>query len=330
MGNSKQISMLQTARFLKRNDRFVILTHASPDGDTIGSAYALAMGLHKLGKRAYVICPEQIPKKFDFFVKKVRNRAFKHQTVIAVDVADEALLGDLQAEFAGKIDLAIDHHISNKNYAKNLYLDATASATAECIFTLLKTMHVSIDDDMAAALYTGISTDTGCFKYSNVTSKTFDIAKKLFAFNINAAEINRIMFDTKSKNRLELERMVLDTAEFHFDEQCMLLTVTDEIQKKTNCTGTELEGVAAISRSVEGVLAGVTLKQTDEQTYRISLRTYEPLDASNICKRLGGGGHKAAAGCTLTGDLESVKEEILASVEQELEAVKDAGTATDQ
>lgn len=325
----KNLSLLQTARFLKKNDHFVILTHASPDGDTLGSACALAMGLQRLGKRAFVLCPEAIPKKFNYFIKKLHNRAFKYKTVVAVDIASEELLGGLKEEFSGKIDLSIDHHVSNTGYAENLYLDADASATAECIFLLLKVMHVVLDDVMAAALYTGISTDTGCFKYSNVTVNTFDIVKKLYAFNINAAEINRIMFDTKSKNRLMLERMVLDTAEFHFNERCMLLTVTTDIQNKTKCSGTELEGVAAISRSVEGVLAGVTVKQIDEETYKISLRTYEPLDASNICKRLGGGGHRAAAGCTVTGSLESVKEQILNSVKTELEET-DAGSYADQ
>lgn len=325
---SKKLSLLQTARFLKRNDHFVILTHASPDGDTLGSACALAMGLQKIGKRAYVICPDPVPKKFNYFMKKLRNRAFKHKTIVAVDIADEALLGSLKDEFGGKIDLCIDHHVSNTAYAENLFLDASASATAECVFAILKVIHAVIDDTMAAALYTGICTDTGCFKYSNVTARTFDIAGKLFGFNINAAKINRVMFDTKSKNRMELERLVLDTAEFHFDERCMLLTVTLDIQKKTKCSGSELEGVAAISRSVEGVLAGVTIKETEKNVFKISLRTYEPLDASNICGRLGGGGHKAAAGCTVEGTADEVKAKILASVKQELEETN-AGAYTD-
>ncbi|MBQ8303485.1 MAG: DHH family phosphoesterase [Clostridia bacterium] len=324
----KKISLLQTARFLKRNDHFVILTHASPDGDTLGSACALAMGLQKIGKRAYVVCPDPVPKKFDYFMKKLRNRAFKYKNVIAVDIADEALLGSLKDEFGGKVNLCIDHHVSNTGYAENLFLDASASATAECVFAILKVIHAVIDDTIAAALYTGISTDTGCFKYSNVTARTFDIAGRLFAYNINAAEINRIMFDTKSKNRLEMEKLVLDTAEFHFDEKCMILSVTEEIQKKTKCSGSELEGVAAISRSVEGVLAGVTIKESEKNVFKISLRTYEPLDAANICGRLGGGGHRAAAGCTVNGSLDEVKEKILASVKQELEEAN-AGAYTD-
>jgi len=112
------------------------------------------------------------------------------------------------------------------------------------------------------------------------------------------------------------------------DEKCMLLSVTQEIQKKTKCSGSELEGVAAISRSVEGVLAGVTIKETEKDVFKISLRTYEPLDAANICGRLGGGGHRAAAGCTVSGTLDEVKEKILASVKQELEEAN-AGAYTD-
>ena len=122
--------------------------------------------------------------------------------------------------------------------------------------------------------------------------------------------------------------MVLETAEYHFDDKCILLSVTAQMQEETSCSGTELEGIAVISRSVEGVLAGVTVKQTAEDTYKISLRTYEPLDAANICKRLGGGGHKAAAGCTVRGSLEEVKAQILASVKTELEET-DAGAYTD-
>ncbi|MBR5815543.1 MAG: hypothetical protein IKY77_05045 [Methanocorpusculaceae archaeon] len=118
---------------------------------------------------------------------------------------------------------------------------------------------------------------------------------------------------------LELERMVLDTAEYHFDDSCIILSVTEEMQNKTGCSGTDLEGIAVISRSVEGVKAGVTLKQVGDKTFKISLRTYPPLDASKICKKLGGGGHKGAAGATVEGTLEEVKALILCAVKEEME-----------
>ncbi len=314
-----RLNLKQTARYLKKHNNYIILTHASPDGDTLGSAYALYYALNEIGKTACVLCPDVIPQKYNYFVRKTDHIARENATIIAVDVADERLLGALQEEFAGKINLCIDHHISNTQYAENLYLDDDAAAAAECVYELIAQMKVNINNITAKALYTGLATDTGSFKYSNVTSKTHLIAAELYNFEIDAPEISRLMFDTKSKNLLQLEKMVLETAEFHFDDKCVLLTVTEEMQKETGCSGTELEGIAVISRSLEGAKAGITLKQIAEQEFKVSLRTYPPLDASAICRKLGGGGHKGAAGATVNGNLEQVKELVLDAVENALE-----------
>lgn len=316
---SNILSFSALVKFLKKHDNYIILTHSSPDGDTLGSAYALYYGLKEIGKTASVICPDIIPSKYSYFAVKTDHLSDKNATVVAVDVADEKLLGSLREEFEEKINLCIDHHISNTHYADNLYVDADASSVCEIIYELLLKMRVNINDITAKALYTGIATDTGCFKYSNVTAKTHIIASELFKYNIDAAEINRLMFDTKSKRLLLLEKMVLDTAEYHFGDKCMLLCVTDKMQIETGCSGTELEGIAVISRSVEGVIAGITVKQTDDNEFKISLRTFAPLDAAEICKTLGGGGHKAAAGVTLKGSIDEVKEKILGAVKQSME-----------
>lgn len=326
--NCRELSLAEICSFLKERDDYVVLCHASPDGDTLGSAYALKMGLARLGKRVQVICCDEIPEKYGYFIDDT-DSSFAPKTVVAVDVADIRLLGKIYSQFEGKVDLNIDHHISNTRYAERLYLDVSAAATAECIYEILDELGVEFDRKMANALYTGISTDTGCFKYSNVTVRTHEIAAKLYAVGVDAAEINRKMFDTKSRSRLELEMMVLQSAEFHFDDRCMILAVTLEMQEKTGCSGSELEGVAAISRSVEGVLAGVSIKQTEENRFKISLRTYPPLDASEIGRALGGGGHKAAAGCTLEGDLDSVKKQVLEAVRTALEE-NNAGIFTDR
>ena len=320
-GTCKMLNLKQTARYLKKHDNYVILTHASPDGDTLGSAYALYYGLNEIGKTACVICPDIIPSKYDYFARKTDHVSRENATIIAVDVADKRLLGALNEEFGDIVDLNIDHHISNTKFAKNLYLDADAAATAEIIFELLNVMKVNINDITAKAIYTGIATDTGSFKYSNVTAKTHIIASMLYDYDINAAEINRLMFDTKSKKLIELEKMVLETAEFYFDDRCMLLCVTAEMQEKTGCVGTELEGIAVISRSVEGVKAGVTIKQTDADEYKVSLRTFAPLDASKICNKLGGGGHISAAGATVKGSLNEVKQTVLKAVSENMEEV---------
>lgn len=317
----RHLTLRKTARFLKKHNNYIILTHSSPDGDTLGSAYALYYALNEIGKVAEVICPDVIPQKYDYFARKTDHIEGGDTTVIAVDVADSRLLGSLEEEFGHRIDLCIDHHISNTEYAKNLYLDADAAACAECIFELINVMRVNMNDITAKAIYTGLATDTGCFKYSTVTEKTLLICAALYDYNIGAAEINRLMFDTKSKKLIKLEAMVLNGAEFHFDDKCMLLTVTEEMQTATGCSGTELEGVAVISRSVEGVIAGVTLKQTDKEEFKVSLRTYPPLDASAICKALGGGGHKGAAGATVKGNLKEVKLKVLEAVEQSLNSI---------
>ncbi|MBQ4120233.1 MAG: bifunctional oligoribonuclease/PAP phosphatase NrnA [Clostridia bacterium] len=313
------LTLKQCARYLKKHDNYIILTHASPDGDTLGSAYALYYGLNEIGKRASVLCADIIPKKYDFFVRATDHIKREGATVVAVDVADKALLGELKEEFGDIVNLNIDHHISNSQFAENLYLDATAAATTEIIFELLSLMKVNINDITAKALYTGLVTDTGCFKYATVNAKTHIIAAMLYEYNINASEINRLMFDTKSKKLLELEKQVLETAEYHFDDKCIILTVTDKMQESTGCSGTELEGIAVISRSVEGVKAGVTIKQTDENKFKVSVRTYDPLDASAICKKLGGGGHKGAAGASVSGSLAEVKEMILKAVKEAME-----------
>ncbi len=322
-----ELSLKQTASYLKKHNNYIILTHASPDGDTLGSAYALYYALNEIGKTACVLCPDVIPSKYDYFARKTDHVSRENATVVAVDVADERLLGALQEEFAGKIQLCIDHHVSNTRFAENLYLDDNAAATAESMYELIEQMKVNINDVTAKALYTGLATDTGCFKYSNVTAKTHIIASELYDYNIDAAEINRLMFDTKSKKLIELERMVLETAEYHFDDKCFLLTVTAQMQEETGCSGTELEGIAVISRSVEGIKAGITIKQTDVEEFKVSLRTFPPLDASAICKELGGGGHIGAAGASVKGSLYEVKAKVLDVVGKALEEVN-AGTVT--
>ncbi len=325
----KELTLEGVCEFLKIHDDYLILCHATPDGDTLGSGYALATCLSRMGKKCMIKCADEIPKKYGYFTSYFENKEIEYKTVIAVDTADLILLGKLSEDFSGKIDLCIDHHISNTHFSKNLYLDSRAAACCECIYDILCTMPVTLDDISAAALYTGLSTDTGSFKYSNVTAKTHRIAAELYSFDINPAEISRIMFDTKSRGRIELERMVLDSAEFHFGDKCMLLTATNEMKEKTGCSDNDLEGVAVISRSVEGVLAGVSVKEKEDGSYKISVRTYPPLNASEICKCLGGGGHQNAAGCILNGDIESVKKQILQVIEKALEE-SNAGTSSDK
>ncbi|MBQ5765669.1 MAG: bifunctional oligoribonuclease/PAP phosphatase NrnA [Clostridia bacterium] len=324
---------MQTAEFLKNNDNFVILTHQNPDGDTLGSGFGLAMLLNSMGKTSTVICSDEIPEKYSYFTKFApQNCDFgKKTTVIAVDVADSKLLGDLEAEYKDRVELCIDHHVSNNGYAKLTYLDASAAANCECIYDLALLLGVNVDKTMALALYTGISTDTGCFRFSNTTAKTLRIGANLMECGIDTAEINRIMFETKSRIRVELERMALEAMEFHFDDRCAIITVTREMYEKTGCKDEDLEGITSISRSIEGVIVGVTMRERQQGGFKISVRTYPPVDASEICKKLGGGGHIRAAGCQLGAEfsVQQAKKEILKYVKSVLED-DSAGIITDK
>lgn len=313
--NCKRIDALSAAEFLKTNDNFLILTHMNPDGDTLGSGFALNAVLRSIGKNSKVRCSDEIPSKFQFLVPE-REPEFNEETVIAVDVADERLLGGLKDVYAGKIDLCIDHHGTNMGYAKNLYLEGESASCCECVYEVVKALGARVTPFVASALYLGMATDTGCFKFSNTTPRTHRFAAELMELGASYDEINRSMFETKSKSRVEMEKMVLENIEFWFDGRCAVITVLKSMIEATGCEQTDLDGITALSRQIEGVLIGITLKEKYDNFFKVSIRTFEPFDAAEIAKNFGGGGHKRAAGCEFTGTADEIKA-ILKSLLQE-------------
>lgn len=299
------------AELLMTHDCFHILLHAYPDGDTIGSGFALCQALRSLGKKANVICSHKIPKAYSYITDEYTPQDFEPQTFIAVDVADLHLIGKDGDSYRNKILLCIDHHAINQKYAKYSIVDPSAAANCEIIVKVIGAMGVKLDRKMAACIYTGISTDTGCFKYTNTTASSHRIAADMMEKGIDTAEINRIMFDTKSRSRFEIERMILDTMEFYFEGRAAVITITEEMKRLSGTSDGDLEGITSLPRQVEGVLIGITLRQKDEHTYKVSVRSHAPVDAAELCGKFNGGGHVRAAGCTLTGTLDEVKAKIL-------------------
>lgn len=308
----QMISASAAASFLERSDKFVILTHASPDGDTLGSAYALADALCALNKRVFVVCPDKIPEKFGYLIKEYE--AFEPETVVAVDIADEKLLGSLYDRYSGRAALCIDHHGSNTKYAEKLYLEADAAAACECIYNVINELGVEITPYIAGCLYTGIATDTGCFKFSNTTPRSHRYAAELIEKGADYGEINRVMFEVKSRGRIAMERKVLENIEFYYGGRCAVITVTRDMIKETGCPLGDLDGVTAMSRQIEGVQIGVTIKEKPDGKYKVSLRTFEPYNAADICAVFGGGGHIRAAGCEFSCDIESAKRQLLSAI----------------
>ena len=296
---------------LKSFDDVLILTHQFPDGDTLGCGFALLCALRKLNKRAKIECSDPFGKQYSYITSNVKQDKFTHKFIVAVDVADVKLLGRIKEKYGECIDLCIDHHGSNVDFAKETYVDSNSAAACEIIYDIINALNVDIDKTIANALFTGISTDTGCFKYSNTTARTHKIAAALIEKGADHAEINRIMFDTKSKTRMMVEQKVLESMEFYHNDKIATIILTQDMIKKCGAEESELEGITSLPRMIEGVIIGITLREKRDGKFKVSVRTHSPIDAAKLCEKFGGGGHSKAAGCEFNIAAEDAKKLLL-------------------
>ena len=316
------IDLERVVSLLRGAQDIEILSHHFPDGATLGCAAALCRALQRMGKRARCTCADPVSEKYSFLFDGIERQEFPAQFVVSVDVADSKLLGPvLAAKHAGKIDLCIDHHGSHQDFAENSYVDSTAAAACEIIYEVICRLGIEPDQVIAQAVYTGITTDTGCFRYSNTTARTHEIAAKVIRTGIDAGDINRRMFETKTRARLEMERSVLDSIAFYFDARCAVMCISRAMIEASGADEGDLDGLSAIPRQIEGVLVGVTMRECKIGGYKVSLRTQPQVNAAKICAEFGGGGHAAAAGCTLEEDFEPARERLLAAIGKVLEAM---------
>ena len=197
-------------------------------------------------------------------------------------------------------------------------LEPEAAATAEIIYLLLCRMEVEFTPVMADCLYTGVSTDTGCFKFANTTPRTHHIAAELMERGAHFVQLNELLFESKSQRRLAIEQTALSHLEYHFDGRCALMYVSRDEILATGADSNDLEGITSIPRMIEGVVVGVTMRQLESGSYKVSVRTAGEIDACKICAALGGGGHMRAAGCEFFGNLENAKAAVLAEVEKQI------------
>ena len=236
----------QAAALLKEWDKILVMSHASPDGDTLGSAAALLRGLVSLGKQVKFFCADPVPEKFSYLFEGLPLGEFEPDHVMTVDVADKALLGKTPQELVDRVELAIDHHGTHVPFAQTRWVEPEAAATVEMIYALLEELGVEIDQAMADCLYTGLTTDTGCFRYRNVTPRTHRIAGALLELGARGADINRAMFESKTKGQVEAERLVMDTMEFYWEGKCALIQVPLSIFPQTGVKESDLDGLASL------------------------------------------------------------------------------------
>ena len=319
---TEPLSVQQMAQRLKSADNILILCHKNPDGDTVGCGSALYYALKALDKNAAVLCSDTIPTRYAFTNAHLFKGEFEPETVVAVDVAGLQLFGEGNGmpRYSRHVDLCIDHHAGNNGYADFTLLDESAAAAAELMYRVILEMGVDITPHIADCLYTGVATDTGCFRFSATTANTHLVAAKLIEAGCHVEELNTLLFDTKPRARMEAERIARNHLEYYLDGRCALIYLTRDEIEQTSVDPADLEELTSLPISIEGVKVGLTLRQQPGGSYRISVRTAKGVDACAIARRLGGGGHNRAAGCELLGNLENAKNAILAEVEAELDA----------
>lgn len=306
-------TLKELAKKLSEVKSAVILTHKNPDGDTTGAGLGLCYFLREIGVKANVKNSDGFPSLYRYIAGEYKDLDFEPETVISVDVADTKLLGTpLEDEYKDKIDLCIDHHFSNKMFARYSYVDGDCCATCLIIFEVIKLLKGRITPLIADCLYTGIATDTGCFMYEGTSPMAHRAAAELIEAGAHAASINREMFQIKSRGRILGEQRLISTMRFAKDDKIALITITNDIIGEFKIDRAELDGFAGIPLTVEGVKIGITLKQQAEDpgVFKASIRTVEA-DAAQIAAKFGGGGHIRAAGCSLRGSADEVAAAVI-------------------
>lgn len=311
-----KISVKECADILKEKDNILILTHANPDGDTLGSGFALCRALMKIGKICAVINADDIPKKYNYLFDDIVEIKFKPDYVVAVDVATVKLFGGLEEQY--KIDMCIDHHSTNTEYA-NLLLLEDAPAACQIMYEVVLALGVEVDKKIADCLYTGLTTDTGCFRYDSTTAQTYRVAADLIDAGADNGRINRIMFETKSKTYARLERLAIESMRFYEHERVAVITVTQEMFQLTGSNAQETEGLAPLTRQIEGVEIGITIQERPDGTCKASIRTFESVNAAKLAACFGGGGHAQAAGCKFDCDVKEARRLLVDKCREMLE-----------
>ncbi len=291
-------------------DEITIITHIRPDGDTLGCAYALYHALSGMGKRVQVVCESEISPRYRFLSggeTNISNDVFG--TIVCVDIAVPSLAGKKYEEFAKNAEIVIDHHPSNTLYGKYNLVRDNAAACGEIIYDIITEMDC-MSKTIADCLYTAISTDTGCFVYASTSPYTHYVASMLGKQNADVANLNKLLFRTKTATTFEIERRAFDSLEYFYKNTIVCMLIKSDWIKELNATEDDMEGLSSIPAQIEGVIASATFRQVGENEYKLSVRTNGVVNASDVCKFFGGGGHKMAAGCTMHGNYDELKRQM--------------------
>jgi len=317
---SKQLTTFETAAWLKERDNFLIITHKRPDGDTLGCAGALAQGLRECGKTIYILYnPDTTQRYLKFVELYYAPDDYKADFVISVDTAAVSMFPENAAQYTDSVSLCIDHHKSNGLYADNTCFNPEIATCGEIVFEILMSISGSVSSITAECLYVALSTDTGCFSFGNTTANTLYVASILVEAGAPHKELNKILFRTKTQGRIGIEGLLISSIDYYFGNKVAFAGITNDMMKIAGATEDDMDDIAAIPGSIEGVCVGITIREMKSPNdCKVSVRTRSPYDAQEICSHFGGGGHKLAAGCTIEKTIPEVKEMLNKVIEDQI------------
>ncbi len=304
----------ECSQLLLSKNNILIITHTNPDGDTLCSAAALCSALRRAGKRANLFRNPAVTTKYMPHVEKYfAPKSFRSKYIVSVDVATEKMFAE---GFDGAIDLCIDHHPTNSHYAKKELVCPDKAACGEIVLAVIKEMCGGITQEEADLLYIAVTTDTGCFQYLNTNAATFRAAAELLEYGADTGMVNVKFFRKASRARLKLEGMIYSTMGFYRDGKISVAIITKEMLRQAGAGEEDCDDLAGLAGRAEGASVNITIRERDNGSSKVSVRTGRDVSSSDICAVFGGGGHAMAAGCTIDCPPEKARDMLLAVIDE--------------
>jgi phosphoesterase RecJ-like protein len=315
--NAPEIARIVEA--IRARQRFVISSHSRPDGDAIGSQLAMAYALRSMGKEVELINSDAAPPPLASF-PGVADIRIATEATGTFDAAIIMECGDLARTGVEGLDrffvINIDHHPGNTEYGQINWFDPGAAACGEMVFDLVRALGVPLTRDIAIHVYLAILTDTGSFHYSNISPRTFDICRETLEAGVDPVLVARSVYDSNNMGRLKLFGAVLSAMQIDATGRIAIVYLDHEMARAAGGTYEDTEGLINLPLTVREMQAVVFFKQAEGDHYRVSMRSKGHVDVGAIAKEFGGGGHKNAAGCSVTGGVDSLQKMFVQKIEQ--------------
>ena len=296
----KILTRNECAQYLLSHDNYCILSHRRPDGDTIGSSAALCLGLRSLGKKAHVLFNCEVSDRFAWLHEGLTKKEEEAgDTIVSVDVASPGMLPKSFQHLLGKIQLRIDHHDAATSFTEEELVDGSSASCAELVWDVLEAAGVTMDRQIAEAVYVGVSTDTGCFRYSNTKDHTFATAALCAKAGARVYELNQELFETNTLGRLRMQAWIVDHMQMLRKGEMAIVAIPMAVEDEIGVTQDDMDNISSFPRTVAGVCMAATLRETADGDTKISVRAVPGYDATAVTVKFGGGGHKGAAGASL-------------------------------